>query len=74
MEFRDRLVRKALRQRFLVTLDTEDAFDGVLTDWNVNFFVLEDASAVAGSGDRLRVDNAVWVPRARVKYMQAINP
>lgn len=70
---RDRLVVRALKRRFLVTTDTEEAFDGVLTDWNENFFVLEDAWAVAAD-DRLRIDTALWLPRARIKYMQAINP
>ena len=71
---RDRLVDRALRRRFLVTTDSEEAFDGVLTDWNENFFVLEDASSVAATGDRLRIDTALWLPRGRIKYMQAINP
>ena len=69
---RDRLVKLALRNRFLVTTDTEEAFDGVLVDWNENFFVLEDAWSVAGSGDRLRIDTALWLPRPRIKYMQAV--
>jgi hypothetical protein len=55
-----------------VTTDTEEAFDGVLTDWNENFFVLEDAWSVAPNGDRLRIDTALWLPRGRIKYMQAV--
>lgn len=71
---RDRLVKAALRNRFLVTTDTEEAFDGVLVDWNENFFVLHDVSSVAASGDRLHLDTPLWLPRPRIKYMQAINP
>lgn len=71
---RDRLVKLALRHRFLVTTDTEEAFDGVLTDWNENFFVLEDTWNVSANGDRLKLDTALWVPRVRIKYMQAVNP
>jgi hypothetical protein len=71
---RDRLVRLALRNRFLVTTDTEEAFDGVLTDWNENFFVLEDAWNVAADGTRLHLDTALWLPRPRIKYLQAVSP
>lgn len=70
---RDRLVKLALRGRFLVTTDSEEAFDGVLTDWNENFFVLENAWSVAASGDRIRIDTALWLPRSRIKYMQTVN-
>ena len=69
---RDRLVKLALRNRFLITTDTEEAFDGVLTDWNENFFVLENVSSVAVNGDRIRIDTALWLPRQRIKYMQAV--
>lgn len=71
MARKDRLLRDAERGRFLVTLDTEDAFEGVLVDWDDEHLVLADASSMAVTGDRLRLDGYQWLPRARVKYMQA---
>jgi hypothetical protein len=71
---RDRLVQLALRQRFLVTTDTEEGFNGVLTDWNENFFILEDAWSVAADGTTVKIDSALWLPRPRIKYMQAVAP
>jgi hypothetical protein len=68
---RDRLIRSNLRTRFLVTLKSEDTFDGVLLDHDESNFVLADASAVSTKGDRVPVDGHLWLPRADVKYMQA---
>lgn len=69
---RDRLIRDAERQRFLVTMTDEEAFDGILLDWDEAHLVLADASSVARNGDRLQLDHHLWLPRPRVKYLQAI--
>lgn len=68
----DRLVKRAIRSRFLVTTDTDESFDGVLTSGDEGFFVFEDAVSVARNGDRLHLDSALWIPRVRVKYMQVV--
>lgn len=69
---RDRLIRDATRSRFLVTTTDDEAFDGVLIESDEAHFVFADAEAVAANGDRLKLDNNLWLPRARIKYMQAI--
>lgn len=74
MARRDRLVRALERRRFLITTDTDETFDGVLTDWDDVFFVYQDVWSVVPNGDRLHLDTALWLPRARIKYMQAVNP
>jgi hypothetical protein len=71
---RPRLVQQIVRQRFLVTLDGEESFEGVLTDWDAGFFVFQDAWSLTPAGDRIRLDTALWVPRPRIKYMQIVNP
>ena len=69
---RDRLIRRAERGRFLVTTDSEETFEGVLVDWDEGHLILADASSVSPKGDRLKIDEYLWLPRARVKYMQAL--
>jgi len=69
---KDRLLRDAERGKFLVTLDTEEAFEGVLVEWDDEHLVLAAAFSVAETGDRLRLDGYQWLPRLRIKYMQAI--
>lgn len=69
---RDRLIRDAERTRFLVTTTDEEAFDGVLIEWDESHFVFANADAIAANGDRLKLDNNLWLPRVRIKYMQAI--
>ena len=70
---RERLVRRAVRRRFLVTTDSEESFDGVLSEWDEGFFVFADVSSIGPKGDRVRLDQVLWVPRYRIKYMQAVN-
>ena len=70
MARKDRLLLMAERGRFLVTTDSDEAFDGILVEWDELHFVLADTYSVAANGDRLKVDGELWLPRARVKYMQ----
>ena len=69
----DRLVRRALRTRYVVTTATEDTFDGILIDADDQHLILADADALARNGDRTRVDGQLWIPRPSVKYMQALS-
>lgn len=69
---RDRLIRDAERVRFLVTMTDEEAVEGVLVDWDESTLVFADVSSVAPNGDRLHVDNDLWLSRPRIKYMQRV--
>jgi hypothetical protein len=59
-----------MRQRYLVTLLDGDAFDGLLSDADVRHLILVDSEQVSASGERTKVDGALWIPRDRVAYMQ----
>lgn len=69
---KDRLLLMAERGRFLVTTDTDEVFEGILIEWDEGHLVLVDVASISVKGDRLKVDGEIWVPRARVKYMQSI--
>jgi small nuclear ribonucleoprotein (snRNP)-like protein len=66
----DRLLRDSIRSRYLVTLESDEAFDGVLIDADDMHVVLADAESVAPNGDRLKVDGQLWLPRLSIRYMQ----
>lgn len=67
---RDRLLRDALKSRYLVTLANGEAYDGLLITYDEAHLVLADCEQVAPSGERLRVDGQLWLPRPNVVYMQ----
>lgn len=71
---KDRLLQMAERGRFLATLktDPEEAYEGILIDWDDAHYILGDAYQVAANGDRLRIDSEFWLPRENVKYMQRL--
>lgn len=71
MARRDRLVRQMFRTRYLLTLDTGESFDGLLLDADESYLVIGDAESIAANGDRLKVDGSLWIPRARLVYMQS---
>lgn len=66
---RDRLVKSHLRTRFLVTLKTGEAFEGLLYEADDRTLVLADAFAVDEHA-RQRVDGQVFLDRQAVAYMQ----
>jgi hypothetical protein len=66
---RDRLIRQALRERFVVTLTTGETFDGLLDEVDDKSVRLIDAHAVDGA-NRVKVDGSLYLPRDRVAYMQ----
>lgn len=66
----DRLLRRSIRTRYLVTLDSGEAFDGLLIDADDQHVVLADVESVAANGDRLKVDGQLWLPRLSISYMQ----
>lgn len=69
MARRDRLVRQALRERFVVTLHGGESFDGLLLDADDRTVHLTDAYALSDKS-RLRVDGELYLPRDGVAYMQ----
>lgn len=73
-EKKDRLLIQAERGRFLATLGTapEEAIDGLLLDWDQAFYIFGDAYHVAATGDRLKIDDEIWIPRENVKYLQRL--
>lgn len=66
----DRLIRRHYRDRYLVTLASSEAFEGVLIDLDPSHIVLADAEAVNTDGTRVAVDGRLWIPRPNVLYMQ----
>lgn len=69
MARRDRLVRQALRERFVVTLHTNETFDGLLLDADDKTIHLADAYLLDGN-QRHKVDGELYLPRSGVAYMQ----
>lgn len=67
---RDRLVRSHVRTRFLVTLKTGEAFDGLLDEVDASTLILVAAWAVDAKGNRVPVDGRLFVDRSNVAYMQ----
>lgn len=66
---RDRLVKSHVRTRFLVTLKTGEAFEGLLYEVDDQTLVLADAYAVDEHA-RQSVDGHLFLARANVAYMQ----
>jgi len=66
---RDRLLKRHLRERFVVTLKTGEAFDGLLDEWDESTLELINVHAVSEK-TRVRVDGRVYLPRTQIAYMQ----
>lgn len=67
--FRDSLMRKALKERFTITLKNGETFDGLLLEVDGKTVVFVDAYLVDGK-DRHSVDGSLYVPRLEIIYMQ----
>ncbi len=70
---RDRLVKSHVRTRFLATLKTGEAFEGLLFDADHTTLILADAWAVDAAGVRQSVDGHLFLSRTDVAYMQIPN-
>lgn len=66
---RDRLLKKYLRERFVVTLTSGETFDGLLDGWDDVILELLNPYAV-GETKRVAVDGRIYLPRASIAYMQ----
>lgn len=66
---RDRLLKRYLRERFVVTLKTGEAFDGLLDEWDESTIELIAVTAVSET-TRVAVDGRIYLPRPQIAYMQ----
>lgn len=66
---RDRLLKGLLRERFVVTMTTGEAFEGLLDRLDESTVELVDARAHVKDG-AVKVDGRLYLPRAQVAYMQ----
>lgn len=66
---RDRVLRDHLRERFVVTLLSGETFDGLLDQWDESTLEFVDGYAVT-ERSRVQVDGRLFLPRARIAYMQ----
>lgn len=69
----DRIVRGLVRTRFLVTLTDSTAFTGILADADQTTIHLKDPEAVQSDGTKVKADSDLYLPRARVAYMQLLD-
>lgn len=69
LAFGDRLVRRRVRKRLLVTLKTGETIGGVLVDADRSSFVFAQASMVGGD-EAVPVDGELIVARSDVAYIQ----
>lgn len=72
---RNRLINKAIRRRFAVTLrDNEGTFAGILTDTDAVTWVFEQCSTVPGGDGEtpVPIQGRVFVDRAQVAYLQEL--
>ena len=69
MAARDRLVRRSLRERFVVTMRSGEAFEGLLLEVDDRTLVLADGHVLTGNA-RHAADGLLYLPRLEVAYMQ----
>ena len=69
MARRDQLIRRLLRERFVITLQGGETFDGLLIDIDDKTVRLGNVSAIDGR-NRALVDGELYVPRDQVVYFQ----
>lgn len=66
---RDKLVRQALRERFVASLRGGESFEGLLLDADEKTFRFVDSFALDGK-NRAPVDGDLYIPRSEVLYLQ----
>lgn len=69
----DRLLKRLLRERFIVTLRNGEAFDGLLVEVDARTIRLAQADAITKTS-RVSVDGDLYLPRAEVTYLQRPRP
>lgn len=71
---RDRLLRAALRERFAITVASDETVEGLLWDVDDSTVILVDAVMITERGHRTPIDGWVYLPRRSVLYMQRPQP
>lgn len=66
---KDRLLRKMILERFIVTLRSGESFDGLLADADTKTIRLVSSFALSGK-DRVSVDGELFIPRSEITYLQ----
>ena len=66
---KDRLLRKMILERFIVTLRSGESFDGLLADADTKTIRLVSSFALSGK-DRVSVDGELFIPRNEITYLQ----
>jgi hypothetical protein len=66
---KDRLLRKMILERFVVTLRSGESFDGLLADADTKTIRLVSSFALSGK-DRVSVDGELFIPRSEITYLQ----
>lgn len=69
MNRKDRLLRAAHLERFVVTLTTGESFDGLLADADDNSVKMVGAHAVSDT-ESVAIDGDIYLPREKIAYMQ----
>ena len=71
MTFRpDRIVRRQLSTRFVITMKSGQTWDALLIEADRLTLSLADVSSISSDGSRTRADGQVFLPRLDVAYMQ----
>lgn len=68
----DRVLRRHLRVRHLITTKSGQTWSAVVMDVDERTISLVDTEAVESDGTRTRADGTVFLPRADVAYMQVV--
>lgn len=72
---RSRLIKRHIRQRFVVTLKTGETFDGRFEDIDDTHLVLRGAESLsAETSHRIPIPGEVWIERRDIAYMQKLDP
>lgn len=66
---KDRLLKKMILERFVVTLRSGESFDGLLADADTKTIRLVSSFALSGK-DRVSVDGELFIPRSEITYLQ----
>lgn len=65
----DRLIRRRLKERIVMTLKSGEAFNGLLCEIDMKTVVLRDAKVLNGTNP-VPVDGELIVARADINYLQ----
>lgn len=70
---RDRLLKSLLRERFVITLKSGEAFEGLLDEWDDRNLLFLDVYAVTEKS-RVQLDGSgLWLQRDNVAYIQRLS-